>query len=272
MKTIKSLVGIMVILILFMSMGIAQDYATPYNEGVKAYKEKSYDSALMAFHKAMKAAKEAGNDEMTEKASLNLAKTKYKMGKEAYKQEQYDLALEHYLSGVNFNSDYVNNNFGAGKVLGKLGRTDEAIAQFETTIANGDEKLNEAGAKALRNVYYKQVRKSLQKEETTKNDAANALAALDICDSKAGLDANGYYYKAMALNVNESYEEAVVAADKAITMSEGSADEKAKFYFVKGKILIGAGNDAAAKEAFTNASHGKFVESANYYLEKLSKE
>ena len=242
-----------------------------YKMGIQDYQEKNIDKAITEFEKAIKYGKEYGDQETTEKATDIIPKLYYAKGNDLYKKNKYQEALASFQQSAEMAPDYSRAYWGMGLAYNKMGETmkmDEAFGKaLELAQAEGDDK--------MANKISSTGKKLLQGEGATKLQTQEWAKAIELIDASLKYDADdkdSFYYLALANNGLGKYDEAMAAASRGLELSAGEGDEyKAKFYYELGNAYKGKGDSAQACEAYTNARHGRFVESANYELTTVLK-
>ncbi|MFP4470852.1 MAG: tetratricopeptide repeat protein [Bacteroidales bacterium] len=240
-----------------------------YKMGIQNYKEKNIDKAIGEFEKAITYGNEYGDQETTAKATDIIPKLYYAKGTSLYKENKYQEALESFNQSAEMAPDYSRAYWGMGLAYNKLDQSmkvDEAFAKaLELARTEGDEKMaNKISATA---------KKLLQGEGATKLQTQEWDQAIELVNASLKYDVNdkdSYYYLALANNGLGKHDDAIVAALKGLELSaDENAEYKAKFYYELGNAYKGKGDNTQACEAYTNAKHGRFVESADYELKTV---
>ncbi|MEX1054949.1 MAG: tetratricopeptide repeat protein, partial [Rhodothermales bacterium] len=252
----------------------AQEYKEAYNSAIEAAKAKNYTQAYADFNKAAKLASAANDKEIANKAIRVAAQIDYLVGKQLVQGEKFDEALKRFEQGIKLLPSYANNYEGKALALKKLERGEEAIQAYQTLIEFGKKNSNteavKSGEQGIRDYYIYLASSALgRKAEPSANDAREALTHLEKLETIVALDADAYFYMAVAHNATGNYAQAVSSADKALELHKGSRTDAAKIYFIKGEALMYNGNTAGAKEAFQNATYGSYKSLAEHYLQTL---
>jgi len=242
-----------------------------YKIGAADYKEKNVDKAIGEFENAIKYGKEYGDTETVEKSEQIIPKLYYSKGNALYKEKKYDEALAVFKQSNELNPKYSRALWGMGLAYSKLKKYDEMDKSFSAALeiaqADGDEKMAAKIQKTGKQLLQSQGAGKLQSQAW--DESLKYLnASLKYDDG----DKDTYYYLALGYNGKQNWDEALKAVQKGLDLSTDENDEyKAKFYYEMGNAYKGKGMNTEACAAYTDASHGRFVESANYELKTVLK-
>ena len=242
-----------------------------YKIGAADYKAKKIDEAIGQFEKAIKYGNDYGDAETVEKSEQIIPKLFYSKGNALYKEKKYDEALATFKHSNELNPEYSRALWGMGLANSKLKDYDEMDKSFDAAL-----KIAEAEGDAKMAGKIKKIGKQLLQSEGAGKLQAQAWdeslkylnASLKYDDS----DKDTYYYLALGYNGKKSWDDALGAVQKGLDLSKDDNDEyKAKFYYEMGNAYKGKGMNTEACAAYTDASHGRFVESASYELKTVLK-
>ncbi len=242
-----------------------------YKLGVTDYKEKNIEKAISEFENAIRIGKELNDPETVRKAEETIPKLYYAQGNDLYKADDYDNALKSFNKAAEIAPDYSRAYWGMGLAYNKLNETRKMKESFEKALelakADGDTKME--------STITKNAKKLLQASGAKKLQAQDWNGALECLEASLSFDpdnADTYYYIALASNGLKKYDDAIAAAEKGLEKGTGKNVEfKAKFYYELGNALKGKGQNSKACEAYSNAKHGRFIESAEYELTQVLK-
>ncbi len=224
-----------------------------YKIGAADYKAKKIDAAIGQFEKAIKYGNDYGDTETVEKSEKIIPKLYYTKGNALYK----------------VNPEYSRALWGMGLAYSKLKKFNEMDIAFTAALkaAEADPKMTSKINSKGKKVFQAEGAGKLQAQAW--DDALKYLnSSLKYDDS----DKDTYYYLALANNGKKNWDEALKATQKGLDLSKDENQEyKAKFYYEMGNAYKGKGVNDKACEAYANASHGRFVESANYELKTVLK-
>lgn len=242
-----------------------------YKIGVTDYKEKKIDKAITEFEKAIEMGNKYNDPETVKTAKETIPKLYYAQGNDYYSNDKYEDALASFSKAAEMAPDYSRAFWGLGLAYNKLDETKKMKESFEKAkelaIAEGDAKMEAKITKTAKKYLQASGAKKLQAQ-----DWAGALVCLDASLSFDPNNADTYYYIALADNGLKNWDDAVTAATKGLELSaDKNVEFKAKFYYELGNAYKGKGDNSNACEAFGNAKHGSFVESANYELTQVLK-
>jgi tetratricopeptide (TPR) repeat protein len=242
-----------------------------YKIGVTDYKDQKVDKAIAEFEKAIDFGKKYNDPETVTKAQETIPKLYYAKGNDFYKEDDFENALKNFEQSAAIAPDYSRAFWGMGLAYNKLDNNKKMKESFEKALelakAEGDDKMESKISKTAKKFLQASGAKKLQAQ-----DWDGALQCFDASLSFDADNADNYYYIALANNGLSKWDEAVVAANKGLEMSASqNVEYKAKFYYELGNALKGKGDSTKACEAYTNAKHGRFVESAQYELTTVLK-
>jgi acyl-CoA synthetase (AMP-forming)/AMP-acid ligase II len=192
-------------------------------------------------------------------------------GNALYKQKSYDDALKNFEKSKELNPNYSRAYWGMGLAYSKLKNYDEMDNSFAAALELAQKQGDEKMATKISST----AQKKLQAEGASKLQASEWTSALKYLNASlkyGDADKDTYYYLALANNGNKNYDEALKATEKGLELSQAeNQDYKAKYYYEMGNAYKGKGMNTEACGAYTDAAHGRFVESANYELTTVLK-
>lgn len=251
-----------------------QEYKKAYNAGLEAYKAKNLDGAYDAWTRAATLAQQAGDTEIAGKANYYVAQLDYKRGLAAIKAEQFAKALEHFEDGAERYPDYAKNYLGRGLALKKLNRTEEAMDAFAQTMEVServnDRKTGRSAEDAIRDNYLYLASSKLTESgaRATRSAAEQAIAHLNKLDERLGLQADGFYYMAVAYEALGNVEQTTSFAAKALAENPSRSDS-ARIHLLLGELYMQQGDFAQAREHLNQATYGDAKARAEALLGQL---
>jgi len=242
-----------------------------YKIGVSDYKEKKIEKAIGEFEKAIEFGKKYNDPETIKRAQETIPKLYYAQGNDFYKKDDYENALSSFSKAAEISPDYSRAFWGLGLTYDKLDDTPNMKKSFEKALelakADGDTKMEDKIAKTAKKFLQSSGAKKLQEQNWS-----GALVCLNASLSFDPENADTYYYVALANNGLNKWDDAIGAAETGLLMSASENVEfKAKFYYELGNALKGKGDNTKACEAYTQAKHGRFVETAEYEITQVLK-
>jgi tetratricopeptide (TPR) repeat protein len=242
-----------------------------YKMGAEDYKDKNIDKAIDEFGNAIKYGNEYGDAETVEKSREIVPKLFYAKGNDLYKDDKYEEALKSFEESSEMNPDYSRAYWGMGLAHSKLKNYDKMDLSFAKAL----ELAQKEGDTKMASKIQTTANQLLQAEGAAKLQASDWPAALEYlndCLKYDESDKETYYYLALANNGSKNFDEAIKMAEKGLELSQSeNQDYKARYYYEMGNAYKGKDMSSEACEAFTNAAHGRFVESANYELTTVLK-
>ena len=266
---------VMLAVMLGSSPVLAQEYKEAYNAALEAANAKDYQTALTKFQEAAEGAEAEGDSDVEQRARKVISQLRYNFGLAEIKRENYQAAVSHFEDGIEQYPTYAKNYLARGTAYKKMDNWDQALASYNQAIQvgmeNGDSRTAGQAEQAIRDQYVYMASSALNRtgNKPTRSAAEEALSHLETLEQYVDADADVYYYRAEANKALGNLEEAVALADQALEVHRGSRTDKAKIYFVKGEALMQAGDIAAAKAAFENATYGSYRAPAQHYIETL---
>ena len=242
-----------------------------YKLGIMDYKEKKIEKAIQEFEIAIEYGNKYNDPETVRKASETIPKLYYSQGNSLYKEGKYDEALARFNMAAEISPDYSRAFWGMGLAYNKLGDTknmkDSFLKAQELATADGDEK--------MLNKINKNAKKLLQSKGAKKLQAQQWDGALMCLEASLSFDpenSDSFYYIALAYNGMKKWDDAIAATEKGLKISaDENVEYKAKLFYELGNAYKGKGQNDEACEAYNNAKHGTFAESAEYELTQVLK-
>lgn len=256
---------IVLLIALFMGFStIAQDEKTAaglYNEGLALLKAKDYAGGLPILEAALEKATADEDEKIIGLAKKNGAIAASNLGNAKKKAGAHDEAIALYNKGIEWRPEYASNYRGLASVTEAKGDVINAIKQY---ITAGDKYTASKKAKNATKLYKKarnMVGKIYQSKDYPKAiEAGKAfLAARD--------NAEVAYYICRANTESIANEEAITYADKAITLSGATVDDK--YYVAKAKAYEKMGKNAEAIEAYKLVTGEKYKAQAEGKIKLL---
>lgn len=239
----------------------AKSAASLYNEGLALLKAKDYAAGLPILESALAKATEEENEKVIGLAKKNGAKAAYNLGNSKKKAGALDEAIALYTKGIEWNPAYPSNYKGLAAVTEKKGDKVEAIKMYVTA---GD-KTTEAGKADKAAKLYKKARNMVGKIYTGKDYPNAIIAGKAFMEMRE--DAEVCYYLCRAITESNATEEAVTYADKAISLSGSTVDDK--YYVAKAKACEKLNKNADAIAAYKLVTGEKYKPQAEYKIKEL---
>ena len=238
-----------------------------YKNGLQ-YKSIGLSASIASLEKAYALAGELGDDAMKTKSATTISKLRSAKGNSFLKKNKLDDAFAEYEMAIEINPSCVKGYYGEGLVYKTKNDLSNMMASMDKVIEVGADnpkaaktikKAKSTASKTLVNAGAKEI----QKEHGKK-----AAEYINLSFKYAPGNANAYYYLSLAYNKTKSWDDAITAANKAISMETG---EKGNIYFVLGQSYEGKGDAAGACSAYKNVTNGDNVESAKYQMTQVLK-
>lgn len=254
----------------YSGVATAQEYKETYNAARAAALAKNYDDAFAKYELAAKQAEAAGDTDIAKKSHIVSAKIAKILGTNSYKAGDFAKALAQFEAGIKHEPAYAPNVYMKGLTQKQLGDLEAGMATLAEAAKSNDTETARAAANAIRDNYHAEASQLAAKTAISPDDATRIRELIAQMEAFGQApDANSYFYLGLAAKAEGKYEEAISFADKAIEIHRGGRADKAKLWFLKGEALVAAGNNAGAKEAFSEAAFGSYKASAEHYIDTL---
>ena len=185
------------------------------SESKSEIKNKNYDSAIAKLKETIDTAKEYGNDEVASSGLELIGQVMNQKAGELLTNKDFAGAVEAYKEIL---ANEPENGIAAlrlGMAQASLGNTDEAVAAYETAIANGQEK---QASKQLSTIYLKKAQASLKAGKY-----ADAIADCEKSNSYVE-SANAYKIAASAATKLDKKDAAIEYYEKYIEVAPNAQD------------------------------------------------
>jgi tetratricopeptide (TPR) repeat protein len=248
-------------------MAQSQLPAVYFRVGTESQRNGNTDQAIAAFQKSLDLGLEY-NDQNTVGRTQNILGRLYlSQGNNAYRAGENEQAIELLSKSIEFDPDNARTHLLIGLSQRRLENVDEMIVAMDLAIDAAqkadDDQTQATAAKSVRDYLAVRANRSIQG-----NRASEALDYLNTA-LKYGEEAQTYFLITLAHNSMEQWEDAILAAEKALALEVDDAVEKAKIYFELGNAQREKGDTESACRAFRNAAHGNYTEAANYQVEHV---
>ncbi len=239
-----------------------------YDMSIGLTREGETDAAIEGFENAIELADKYGDPETKQRSENVLHQLYFSKGNSLFRDNDNDSALDFFNKALEINPQYARAHLGKGLVYRRLEETEDFRTSIDAAIEYGlqanDEQIVATAERTARDYFI--VRGARAKSDN------NLERAREFLRSSLNYDPNfpeTHYLIATIYNEQGNHTEAVKSAERAIEVSDGTAEEKAKFYFELAKAHMELGNTSAACSAFENAAHGGYAESARYHMEHV---
>lgn len=232
------------------------------------YKQKNLQGTLDNLEKAEETATKYNDETTKSRVEKTMPKLYNVMGNNKFKENKFDEAIANYTKALNFNPDYVDPLLGLALSYENKGDEAKMIEYLDKTIEvakkNNDLKTADETSLKVKNFY-------LKKGDDAQKDK-NYSEAIDYLNKTMKYDStDASVYQVLAVNYNrvEKWNDAVEAANKAIELSKGAAEDKAPIYWELANAYQKLNNTSKACDAFKNASYGTIKPAADYQIQQM---
>ncbi len=226
------------------------------------------DEAIEGFEKTIEVSDMYDDPESRQRSENILHQLYFSKGNNLQRENENEAALEFFDKALEINPQYARAYLGKGLVFRRLEQTEDFREAMDAAIEYGlqtnDEQIVNTAERTARDYFIVRGARAKSNNEFDR--------ALEYLRSSLNYDSNfpeTHYILATIHNEQGNHGEAVKSAERAIDVSDGTAEEKAKYYFELGKAYMELGNNSAACSAFSNAEHGSYAESARYHMDHV---
>ncbi len=238
-----------------------------YKNGLQ-YKKIGLYAAIASLEKAYAMSGELNDNAMRSKSAITTAKLRSGKGNSLLKKDKIEEAFAEYEMALEILPTCVNAYYGKGLVYKSKDDYKNMVINMDKAIELGAE--NPKAAKTV-----KKAKSTTSKtlvnagaKEIQREHGEKAAEYINLSFKYAPGNANAYYYLALSYNKTQNWNEAITAANKAISMETG---DKGDLYFALGQSYEGKGDTTGACTAYKNVISGSNVETAKYQMTQVLK-
>jgi tetratricopeptide (TPR) repeat protein len=227
--------------------------------------------SLVQLKNCIAASEKYNNTEYPPRAKATITNIYLALGNTARQGKKFDEAIANFDSAIEYDSKNVKAYLGKVLVYNEQEKINEmveaAIGGMNSGPRPNDMPVLEDIKKVVSTSYFNSAQKTMQSKDykATEENLQNAI--------KFGMDDNHivYYQLGLARMSMEQWDNAVDALLEAAALDEGTAADKAKYYFNLGKSYEALGNTGKACESYKKALHGEFAQAAKFQIENVLK-
>ena len=230
----------------------------------KAYKlyatDKKIPEALISAKEALKLSEQYSVEKVKEKTQKVMVLAYSALGSGFFKVNDNNNALKAFDSALQINPNYNKALFNKALVYRKLDnptKFGETIDAFIEKAKAENDTIQVGQATKLALEYYC----GAGNKADQANKLTDALTLLTQAE-KYGTDKDVFYYFADVYNKQRKFDDALTHGQKGLDLEMGTAEAKAKFYYVIAVAQNGKGNKDEACASFKNAMYGPFLEAS----------
>ncbi len=236
--------------------------------GLTQYKGHKFDAAIATLDKLYQLAEKLGNTSKQKQANSYIARVHTSKGGALLKNNKPQEAFAEYEMALELLPKYVKAYYGEGLVYKSQDDFTNMMIKMDKVIEYGAN--NPKAAKTVKRAKSTTAKTLVNAgaKEIQREHGKKAAEYINMSFKYASGNANAYYYLSIANVKTKSWDEAVVAANKAISLETG---DKGDLYFTLGQAYEGKGDTSNACEAYKNVTSGSNVEAAKYQITQVLK-
>jgi len=241
---------------------------THYNYAMDLYQEKNFDKALTHFKKAEEVATKNNNNELAGRASVYIVRVHISKASAAFNEKQYDETISSAENVLKIEKDNEMAYLWRGRAYkekGDLGKMKTDLDKcMELTKDNEQKATTYSNAAKIAGAAYM----STGTDAIKNKKYIEAVSNLETAVTYPEINANAYYYLAMSYNLLSKWNDAVNAANKAISMD---LKDPSGTYLELGKAYEGLGKKTEACNAYKKVTAEQFKKVAEYQMQQVLK-
>jgi len=244
---------------------LAQTY---YAFAMDLYQDKNFDKALEQFKHAEHFAKTTNNNDLAGRSSGYMVRVYVSKASAAFNEKQYDetiIAADEALKSDDENEMAYLWRGRAYREKGDLAKMKADLDKcMELTKDNEQKATTFSNAAKIAGAAYM----SAGTDAIKAKKYTEAVTNFEIAVTYPEINANAYYYLAMSFNLLSKWNDAVTAANKALTMDLKDASGT---YLELGKAYEGLGKKTDACNAYKKVTTDPHKKSAEYQIQHVLK-
>jgi tetratricopeptide (TPR) repeat protein len=237
-----------------------------YNYAKSLFDANQIDESIRMYKKTLEVAKKYNDLEVFTMTNNVLAQLFLKNGNDKFREKDYVGAVADLKQSLEFDPNNTTSLLLMAYSYRRLDNTEEMIRYFQATIDAGDKNDRNApkASEALMGHYMNTGAKLL--------NARNTAEGLKYLDTAAIYGESGdlLYYYAVAYNIEQKWDQAIEAAEKAITLDPNNRENVAKYNFEIGSAYFGKKDNTRACEAYKKANFGRTALRAEPMIKSLN--
>ena len=241
-----------------------------YQVAMDLYKSKKLDEAIEKFVETIEVADKYSDQSTSKKASKVIPQLYYMRAGNKKGDNDIEGALADYNKAIELNPEYDKAYYMKSLVCKKLGDEEEFIESTRKAIEVAGKRNNESvlsSAKESGNKYF--LKKGDEAKSAEKYE--DAIKYIDLAIEFDNEDPLSYYILAFVENQLKSYDDAIKAANNALTYEDIDPEKKARIYYELANALKEKGENDKACDAYKNASYGVYKDAAEYQIKYVLK-
>ncbi len=236
-----------------------------YQVAMDLYKDKKLDEAIEKFVETSEVANKYNDQSTSERASKVVPQLYYQRAGNKYDNDDFKGALEDYNKAIELNPEYDKAFYMKSLVCKKLDDEEGFLESTRRAIESAGNNNNESvvgKAKESGSKYF--LMKGDEAKSAQKYAEAKEYINLAIeFDSESSV---AYYLLALVDNQLNNYDNAIEAANKALTYEDDVPEGKARIYYELANALKEKGENGKACDAYRKAAYGAYKEAAEYQI------
>jgi tetratricopeptide (TPR) repeat protein len=235
-----------------------------YNYAKGLFDDNKVDESIAAYKTTLQIAKKYQDTETYEMTRGVLAQLFLKNGNDKFRAKDYEGSVADLTQSLAYDPSNSTTLLLMGYNMRRLDKTDEMVDFFKATItAGGTDRNANTAREQLMNHYMTTGARLLNAKNTT-----DGLSYLDTA-ATYGESGDLWYYYAVGYNAEQKYDDAIAAAEKAITLDPNNKENVAKYWFEIGTAWYAKKDNNKACEAYKSANFGRTSLRADQMLKTL---
>jgi len=236
-----------------------------YQVAMDLYKDKKLDEAIEKFVETSKVANKYDDQSTSQRAVKVVPQLYYQRAGNKYDNDDFKGALEDYNKAIELKPEYDKAFYMKSLVCKKLDDEEGFLESTRKAIEFAGNNNNESvGSKAKESGSKYFLMKGDEAKSAEKYAEAKKYINLAIeFDSESPV---AYYLLSFVDNQLNNYDNAIEAANKALTYENDVPEEKARIYYELANALKEKGENGKACNAYKKAAYGAYKDAAEYQI------
>jgi tetratricopeptide (TPR) repeat protein len=241
---------------------------TYYAYAMELYQEKNFDKALEQFKNAENFAKSNNNEDIAARASSYIGRVYISKASATFTDKQYDETIAAADEVLKMENENEMAYFWRGRAYKEKGDLNKMKTDLDKCmeLSKDDEQKEKTYSNAAKIAGAAYMTAGTDAIKSKKY--AEAVSNLQTAVSYPEINANAYYYLALSYNALSKWNDAITAANQALTMD---LKDPSATYFELGKAYEGLGKKTEACGAYKKVTSEQYKKNAEYQMQTVLK-